>query len=946
MRFSRLLFFVLPVLFACQQTPKKSEDIELLGPARQLTFAGSRTGEGYYSADGKWMVVQSERESDNPFYQIYLMNMENGRSHRISPGHGKTTCAWIHPQGKKVMFSSTHLDPQARQKQQEKLEERRSGRQKRYAWDYDEHYDIFETDLQGGKYKRLTSSRGYDAEGSYSPDGQWIAFASNRHAYTETLSDEDRQRFSEDPSYLMDIYIMKADGTGARRLTSGAGYDGGPFFSPDGKKIVWRKFSPDGHTAEIFTMKTDGSDVRQITRLRSMSWAPFYHPSGDYLIFTTNLHGYDNFELYIADAQGAKEPVRVTRLPGFDGLPVFHPQGHQLAWSRQLAPGQSQIFLADWDDQKARQLLQLPARMPGLGQLSYQIRAEDARRFVEFLASPELKGRATGSAEEEIYVREISRYFAALDLHPYGDNGGFVQKFEFIRKAVPGDKNALRIGSGELALGKDWTPLTFSKTGPFAAGKTVFAGYGIIAPEVGASKEYNSYRGLDVKDKWVVVFRYLPEDVPQDQRVHLSRYSRLEHKVMVARQNGAVGVVFVTGPSAKAKSDLVPFEYDRGSSIGSLPVLSVSDRLAVEMFAKAGKDFVRIQKTLDRGETVEGFSFDGLDLHGYVDIRHEKAYGANTLALLKAPGAKKTVVIGAHGDHLGAAWNRSSRGSETDKAQIHHGADDNASGVAGVLELAHYLARFAEHGKLRQNVLFAVWSGEEIGNLGSSHFAKSSKKDFFSAYLNMDMIGRLSGEVALQGVGSSPDWKNIVEEVSFQNPLPLKTQNDPYLPTDASSFYLAGIPVMSFFTGAHEDYHKPSDTADKINYEGLSGIAGYVGAVAEKITVNDLRPKYQKVEAQGNSQGRGFRIFLGTIPDYSKEQMQGVLLSGVIKGGPAELAGLRGGDVIVEFASYKIENIHDYVYSLQAIKPDEKTTIVVLRDGRKKSFSITPKSKE
>lgn len=291
-------FYHLILLFCCAtglvlacvaQDAEVADESRFLGNTRQLTFAGTRAGEGYFSADGTRMIFQSEREAGNPFFQIYLLDLETGDTERISPGQGKTTCAWIHPDGEHVLYASTQDDAEAVKKQEAELADRKAGTIKRYAWDYDEAYDIFEASTGGGDYKNLTRTRGYDAEGSYSPDGKRIAFASNRHAYTETLSDEDKEAFARNKSHLMEIYIMDADGGNVKRLTTSAGYDGGPFFSPDGKRICWRRFNVEGDQAEIYTMNIDGSDERQITKLGAMSWAPFYHPSGEYLIFATNL---------------------------------------------------------------------------------------------------------------------------------------------------------------------------------------------------------------------------------------------------------------------------------------------------------------------------------------------------------------------------------------------------------------------------------------------------------------------------------------------------------------------------------------------------------------------------------------------------------------------------------------------------------------------------------
>ncbi len=369
---ARLFSLVICLLVASPSLLAQVEDItasdpaaaakaqaELLTSVRQLTFEGKRSGEGYFSADGRWMVFQSEREPDNPFFQIYLMDRETGDTHRVSPGIGKTTCAWIHPDNQRVLFASTQFDPDAQAKQKAEIEFRKSGQTKRYAWDYDETYELVVYDVKTNETTRLSNSRGYDAEASYSPDGQWIVFASNRTAYTEPLTDEQKKLFEVDPAWAMELYIMKADGTQVRRLTNKPGYDGGPFFSPDGKQICWRRFSENGLVAEIMLMNVDGSNQRAVTHMDAMSWAPFFHPSGDYLIFATNKHGFENFELYMVDAAGEREPVRVSYRKGFDGLPVFPPKGNTLVWTSNGGGTQSQLFEAKWNDAAARKLLKL-----------------------------------------------------------------------------------------------------------------------------------------------------------------------------------------------------------------------------------------------------------------------------------------------------------------------------------------------------------------------------------------------------------------------------------------------------------------------------------------------------------------------------------------------------------------------------------------------------------
>jgi Tol biopolymer transport system component len=344
-----------------QQPKEEVEKTPLLTDINQLTFAGKRSGEAYFSADGSELIFQSERDDGNPFYQIFKMDLETGDVERVSNGVGKTTCSWIHPDGERIIYASTHLDPQAKQKQQDELDFRASGKTRRYSWDYDENYDLFVK--ENGQLKRMTRAVGYDAEGSYSPDGQWIVFSSNRDGYNEKakqLTQEQRNTFSKDPSFLMDIYIMKADGSQLKQLTTYKGYDGGPFISPDSKKVIWRRFSVDGMTAEVYTMNLDGSDKKQLTHSNTMNWAPYYHPSQKYIIYTTNTQGFANFELYIVDSQGKHEPVRVSFLDGFDGLPVFTPDGDEVYWTRKKDNNDvSQVYRANWNHQAALKALGL-----------------------------------------------------------------------------------------------------------------------------------------------------------------------------------------------------------------------------------------------------------------------------------------------------------------------------------------------------------------------------------------------------------------------------------------------------------------------------------------------------------------------------------------------------------------------------------------------------------
>lgn len=331
---------------------------DFLTRTRRLTFEGPRAGEGYFSPDGTRLVFQSEREPGNPFYQIYELDLTNGDSRRLSPGIGKTTCAFVQPGTGNVLFGSTHHDPRSRELQKEELDFRASGEERRYSWDYDPEMEIYAYQNGTGELERLTNVRGYDAEASYSPDGEWIVFSSMRDAYARELSAEEQKVLELNPSNFAEIYIMRADGSGQTQLTDVPGYDGGPFFSADGEHIVWRRFDEEGLIADIWTMKPDGTDQRQITDFGSMSWAPYTHPSGEYILFASNKLGFANFEVYMVDFEGDKEPIRVTYTDGFDGLPVPSPDGAKLAWtSNRDGGGGGQIYLANWNHEKALEVL-------------------------------------------------------------------------------------------------------------------------------------------------------------------------------------------------------------------------------------------------------------------------------------------------------------------------------------------------------------------------------------------------------------------------------------------------------------------------------------------------------------------------------------------------------------------------------------------------------------
>lgn len=951
--------------------PSAQAEGALLANARQLTYEGKRAGEGYFGTDGRRMIFQSEREPGNPFYQIYLLDLETGDVERVSPGIGKTTCAWLHPDGKKVLYASTHQDPEAAAKMRAELDFRAAGKTRRYAWDYDEHFDIYAQDLASGQRVNLTDTPGYDAEGAYSPDGRQIVFASNRRAYGGEMTAEEAAVFEHDKSFMMDLYLMNADGSHVRRLTDAPGYDGGPFFSADGSQITWRRFSRDGATAEIYVMDLATGAQRQVTRLGMMSWAPYFHPGGDYLIFASNREGFANFELYLVDTRGRQQPVRVTYTDGFDGLPVFSPDGRRLSWtSKRGADGSSQIFIADWNDAAARRLLGLDKQggaggehpaVAAPGGTAQAIRAEDARLHVERLASEEMAGRLTGTAGERMATDYVASVFEQLGLEPGGDDGSYFQRFAFTAGVRLGENNALKVVTGDagraLALNEDWRPLSFSTGGDVAPAEVVFAGYGITAPGTGKIPAYDSYGELDVAGKWAMVLRFQPENVPPEWRRHLVHYSDLPYKASVAKRNGAIGLMVVTGPNAQARDRLVALEFEASASATGIAGVALSDALADDLLGASGQDLQALHDTLDRGENVAGFALRDVRVAAGIDIVSEQRHGRNVIGWLSAKAARGAppVLLGAHVDHLGRGETPGSLAVDDERGAVHYGADDNASGVAAMLEVAQYLSGLAAQGQLGavRDIGFAAWSGEELGTLGSQHYVDALAGDGdlqgkIAAYLNMDMVGQLREQAFVQGTGSSSTWAREIERRNVPVGLPLTLQLDPYLPTDATPFYMQGVPVLNLFTGAHEDYSSPRDTPDKLNYEGIRDIARLVAGITRSVARAAEAPDYQRVARQQSGLGRKhLRAYLGTIPAYGQdENVNGVKLQGAVKGAPAEQAGIAAGDVLVELAGVTVDTIHDFMSALSGLKVGEATDLVVLRGGERIRLEVVPGARD
>jgi Zn-dependent M28 family amino/carboxypeptidase len=576
--------------------------------------------------------------------------------------------------------------------------------------------------------------------------------------------------------------------------------------------------------------------------------------------------------------------------------------------------------------------------------------ASRTRAAVEFLASDRLEGRDTGSPGERLAADYIAMQLARVGARPLPGHRDMFMPFEFTAGTRDGGSNLTIRGTGGASQAfrsaEQVQALSFSDDAT-VGGPVVFAGYGLVVPE-SQDLGYDSYAGLDVKDKIVLVLHYFPEDTDAKTKAALARYSDLRYKALAARQHGAKGLLIVTGPRSPNAGQTLRMTFDTALSGSGIPAATVSGAVANALFAGAPKTLAAAQEELDSGNPHVG----GFTLPSSVDLAtkvvREKLTARNVVAYLPAnqgsriPDAGKPwVIIGAHYDHLGHGTRGTSLANKDEAGKIHHGADDNASGTAAVLAVAAALAKQPA----RRNIMFTLWSGEEIGLVGSNAFVMNPPVPFaqVAAYVNFDMVGRMqNNRLAADGVGSSPAWSRILERANVAAGFDLATNPDPYQPTDSSNFNQAGLPTLFFTTGSHPDYHRPSDTADKINYEDLDRIVDFAAAVIQAVANVDMAPEFTKVDPpQTGATLAGVRVTTGTIPDYTTEA-KGLLLAGVVGGGPAEKAGLMKGDIVVEIAGQSITNIYDYTFALELLKADTPVKVVFTRNGERREVQLIP----
>lgn len=579
------------------------------------------------------------------------------------------------------------------------------------------------------------------------------------------------------------------------------------------------------------------------------------------------------------------------------------------------------------------------------------ISEQSYRESVKFLASGSLKGRLTGTPENEKAARWIAARFRQLGLKPVPGQRDYFQRFEVTVSATPGKGNRLAETDGAgrqrvLSFAQDFQPLSLSGNGR-AAGEIVFAGYGITAPEYG----YDDYEGVDAKGRIVLVLRHEPQEFddksPFAGRAYTA-HAQVQNKAVNAKFHGAAAVLMVNDlPNHSGDEDrLDRFSGRVGPSSADLPFVQVRAAVAEKWLERAGIHLKQWIEETDRTLKPKPAVIPGLRLEVAAEVVRRRSASPNVAAYL--PGeTDEYVVIGAHFDHLGLGEQSSLAPDLAGKA-THPGADDNASGTAGVLELAAY---FAGRPKQKRGILFLAFSGEELGLIGSNFYVSNPLLPLNKAVamINMDMIGRIqNGRVYVGGTATGDSLKRILEEAMAASPLKFEfSDQGGYGSSDHFSFVNKEVPVLFFFSGLHADYHKPSDTWEKINVAEAAQMLEVVARVAEKLAGGEARPKYVKVQmpqqpAMAGSSGSG--AWFGSVPDMG-ESKEGFRLSDVMKGSPAEAAGLKGGDVIVEFDGKPISNLYDFTYALRMKKPGDTVVVKYRRDGQMHETQATLRSR-
>jgi hypothetical protein len=663
--------------------------------------------------------------------------------------------------------------------------------------------------------------------------------------------------------------------------------------SADGSRRVRVQPSADGSYWRLLVAGGDGADERLLLGVPGPLGDPAFHPDGRRIVFCADVGPDRNRDLFLINDDGT-DLVRLTRHPAVDADPSFTPDGRRLVWTSSRWDGTPRLTAAGFSD---------PQPVAGRSETG----ADGVRRHVDVLAGEDAEGRLTGSLGGAFAASYVAGCFRRFGLEPGGDGHAYRQGFEYtadIRRG-PGNSLSVRVGDDviEARIDEDFKPLRFTRNGT-AEADAVAVGYGIVLPD---GKE-DDYAGWEVAGRTAVALEGAPEGwggKHPDQRSLASN----RKKAAAAAEKKAAALLLV--------GDLKKDAGDRGGGPESapLPVIRVAKAFWDRVLARAGKADVKLRVSLR------------------TEMTPVRRWAENVIGVWPGEGPE-AVVVGAHYDHIGYGGRGLSAANVADR--VHPGADDNASGVAGLLEIARIVA--ADGRRHRRAIVFAAWTGEELGFLGSSHYVAhpAVPLDRTAALVNLDMIGRAGANgLKLMGTGTSPFWDAWVSRVTAEAGVKVSVTPGGVRASDHAVFYARNIPVLFLFTGMIKEYHRPTDTADREDAPGIVEVARWARLAAEAAADADPRPVFTPLKEGGPPT----RAYLGISPDNAAES-DGVHVNAVVPGGPAEHAGIRVGDVIVRIRETPVQGIDDLHGVLAGLKPDEEVEVTLRRDGTTETVRV------
>ena len=568
---------------------------------------------------------------------------------------------------------------------------------------------------------------------------------------------------------------------------------------------------------------------------------------------------------------------------------------------------------------------------------SPEITVAELKKHISYLASEELKGRRTGTSGDSLAAEYIRGELKQTGLIPLYDKG--FQKFRVTDKIIPGSANSLMLNGESLKLDVDFAPFSFSENSSLN-GEVVFAGYGFGIDE--DSLKWNDYAGTDVKGKIVMVLRADPEI--EKTTSPFMKYSRDRDKVLQAKDMGAIAVLLVSGKAFDPEDKFEPLT--KGDQSVGLPAFRISRKIANTILEPKKLNIDDQEKKLNEQRKLDSFT-TGVKISGHSDVIQTTIPTRNVVMVLPGsdPALKNEyVVLGAHFDHLGMGGLGS--GSRVpDTVAVHYGADDNASGVGMVLELAEKLA--ANPKSHKRSIVIALFSGEEMGLLGSKNFVENSEIDLkrVNAMINLDMVGRLTDSTKLQigGVGTAEPFRKLIDRSCDTTVMKLSLSEEGYGPSDHASFYGKDVPVLFITTGAHLDYHTPADTWNKINYEGMVKISDLAFLIISDVANSDSKLMFKEAGpklASGRGISRRKGVTLGIMPDFAGNVKNGLRADLITPGRPAAIGGMKKGDIITSINGKPVNNIQDYMFRMGQLKHGETISVEVLRNGKKEVLLI------